>query len=128
MATKPPAGDPVQDAPQVEPAPHSAAGLPAVAHSLRMAQQQMGVRRTARTLLKVNQKDGFDCPGCACEAYVKSSQICDEAGNCGPPLSGSGCVGGGYYAGPPMRCAGGGTLADEGGCILRYLVSAGNCD
>jgi molybdopterin-dependent oxidoreductase alpha subunit len=30
-----------------------------------MAHQQMGVRRTALTLLKVNQKDGFDCPGCA---------------------------------------------------------------
>ncbi|MET9552726.1 FdhF/YdeP family oxidoreductase [Streptomyces sp. NPDC006645] len=65
MASKPPSGDPVQDAPQVA-APHSsAAGLPAVAHSLRVAQQQMGVRRAARTLLKVNQKDGFDCPGCA---------------------------------------------------------------
>ncbi|MFD3653870.1 FdhF/YdeP family oxidoreductase [Streptomyces sp. NPDC058620] len=65
MATRPPTGDPVQDAPQVEAVQHSAAGLPAVAHTLRVAQQQMGVRRTARTLLKVNQKDGFDCPGCA---------------------------------------------------------------
>ncbi|MFC9245352.1 FdhF/YdeP family oxidoreductase [Streptomyces sp. NPDC057136] len=65
MATKPPTGDPVQDAPQVEAVQHSAAGLPAVAHTLRVAQQQMGVRRTAQTLLKVNQKDGFDCPGCA---------------------------------------------------------------
>ncbi|MFD3646851.1 FdhF/YdeP family oxidoreductase [Streptomyces cyaneofuscatus] len=65
MASKPPTGDPVQDAPQVEAAPHAAAGLPAVAHSLRIAQQQMGVRRTAQTLLKVNQKNGFDCPGCA---------------------------------------------------------------
>ncbi|MGQ4354279.1 FdhF/YdeP family oxidoreductase [Streptomyces drozdowiczii] len=65
MASKPPAGDPVQDAPRVGPAQHSAAGLPAVAHSLRVAQQQMGLRRTAQTLLKVNQKDGFDCPGCA---------------------------------------------------------------
>lgn len=65
MATKPPTGDPVQDAPHVEPARRSAAGIPAVAHSLRIAQQQMGIRRTARTLLKVNQKDGFDCPGCA---------------------------------------------------------------
>ncbi|MFF3058557.1 FdhF/YdeP family oxidoreductase [Streptomyces sp. NPDC057909] len=65
MATKPPTGDPVQDAPHVAPAQRSAAGIPAVAHSLRIAQQQMGVRRTARTLLKVNQKDGFDCPGCA---------------------------------------------------------------
>ncbi|MGW1405901.1 FdhF/YdeP family oxidoreductase [Streptomyces sp. NPDC002403] len=65
MATKPPTGDPVQDAPRVEPAQHAAAGLPAVARSLLIAQQQMGVRRTAQTLLKVNQKNGFDCPGCA---------------------------------------------------------------
>lgn len=65
MASKPPKGDPVQDAPQVAEVQHAAAGLPAVGHSLRMAQQQMGVRRTALTLLRVNQKDGFDCPGCA---------------------------------------------------------------
>lgn len=65
MASKPPSGDPVQDAPRVDAPRHSAAGLPAVAHSLRVAQQQMGVARAARTLLKVNQKDGFDCPGCA---------------------------------------------------------------
>lgn len=65
MATKPPTGDPVQDAPRVGPARHAAAGLPAVAHSLLVAGQQMGVRRTAQTLLKVNQKNGFDCPGCA---------------------------------------------------------------
>ncbi|MGI5399714.1 FdhF/YdeP family oxidoreductase [Streptomyces sp. CA-135486] len=65
MARKPPTGDPVQDAPQVSAPHHAAAGLPAIGHTLRMAQQQMGVRRTAQTLLKVNQKDGFDCPGCA---------------------------------------------------------------
>ncbi|MFF9894132.1 FdhF/YdeP family oxidoreductase [Streptomyces longispororuber] len=65
MATKPPKGDPVQDAPQVTQAQHAAAGLPAIGHTLRVAQRQMGVRRTALTLLRVNQKDGFDCPGCA---------------------------------------------------------------
>lgn len=65
MASKPPSGDPVQDAPQVTAPQHAAAGLPGVGHTLRVAQQQMGVGRTARTLLKVNQKDGFDCPGCA---------------------------------------------------------------
>ncbi|WP_409237620.1 FdhF/YdeP family oxidoreductase [Streptomyces sp. PA5.6] len=65
MASKPPKGDPVQDAPQVAEVQHAAAGLPAIGHTLRMAQQQMGVRRTALTLLRVNQKDGFDCPGCA---------------------------------------------------------------
>jgi len=30
-----------------------------------MALDQMGVVRSVRTLLKVNQADGFDCPGCA---------------------------------------------------------------
>ncbi|WP_369215250.1 FdhF/YdeP family oxidoreductase [Streptomyces flavofungini] len=65
MASKPPKGDPVQDAPRVAPAQHAAAGLPAIGHTLRIAQRQMGVRRTALTLLRVNQKDGFDCPGCA---------------------------------------------------------------
>ncbi|ESQ02803.1 MULTISPECIES: FdhF/YdeP family oxidoreductase [Streptomyces] len=65
MAAKPPTGDPVQDAPEVGEVQHAAAGLPAVARSLRMSARQMGVRRTALTLLRVNQKDGFDCPGCA---------------------------------------------------------------
>ncbi|MEU3414791.1 FdhF/YdeP family oxidoreductase [Streptomyces sp. NPDC006658] len=65
MATKPPKGDPVQDAPQVAEPKHAAAGLPAIGHTLRVAQRQMGVKRTALTLLRVNQKDGFDCPGCA---------------------------------------------------------------
>ncbi|MFJ1975829.1 FdhF/YdeP family oxidoreductase [Streptomyces albogriseolus] len=65
MATKPPQGDPVQDAPKVAGRQRTAAGLPAIGHTLRMAHQQMGVRRTALTLLSVNQKDGFDCPGCA---------------------------------------------------------------
>ncbi|MFF1509855.1 FdhF/YdeP family oxidoreductase [Streptomyces sp. NPDC058326] len=65
MVSKPPVGDPVQDAPQVTPPQHSAAGLPAIGHTLRVAREQMGTVRTARTLLKVNQKDGFDCPGCA---------------------------------------------------------------
>ncbi|MEO3977161.1 FdhF/YdeP family oxidoreductase [Streptomyces sp. CAU 1734] len=65
MAGRPPADDPIQDAPRVTEPLHAAAGLPAIGHTLRAAQRQMGVARTARTLLKVNQKDGFDCPGCA---------------------------------------------------------------
>ncbi|MFE1173775.1 FdhF/YdeP family oxidoreductase [Streptomyces sp. NPDC058773] len=65
MAGKPPTSDPVQDAPEVGEPQHSAVGLPAITHALRMSQQQMGVRRTALTLLRVNQPDGFDCPGCA---------------------------------------------------------------
>ncbi|MDH6575636.1 FdhF/YdeP family oxidoreductase [Kitasatospora sp. MAP5-34] len=65
MAKQAPQSDPAQDAPQVGAPHHAAAGLPAVGHSLRMAGEQMGARRALSTLLKVNQQDGFDCPGCA---------------------------------------------------------------
>jgi molybdopterin-dependent oxidoreductase alpha subunit len=43
----------------------SAAGLKAVAWSLRHSIARMGVVRTARTFVRVNQSGGFDCPGCA---------------------------------------------------------------
>ena len=43
----------------------SAAGLPAVLVALKRGVAQMGLLRTAQTLAKVNQRDGFDCPGCA---------------------------------------------------------------
>jgi molybdopterin-dependent oxidoreductase alpha subunit len=42
-----------------------AAGVPAVAVSLKRGLEEMGLLRTTRTLLKLNQRDGFDCPGCA---------------------------------------------------------------
>jgi formate dehydrogenase major subunit len=44
---------------------HSAAGATAVAVSMKRAIEQMGVARTARTLSKLNQVDGFACQGCA---------------------------------------------------------------
>ncbi|GAA2797663.1 FdhF/YdeP family oxidoreductase [Saccharopolyspora taberi] len=42
-----------------------ATGVPAVAHALRYSLGQTSVRRTALTLLNVNQDKGIDCPGCA---------------------------------------------------------------
>jgi formate dehydrogenase major subunit len=42
-----------------------AAGVPGVQWAMKIALEQMGPTRTTRTLLKLNQKDGFDCPGCA---------------------------------------------------------------
>ncbi|MFB4309131.1 FdhF/YdeP family oxidoreductase [Actinomadura sp. GTD37] len=42
-----------------------AAGVPGVTAALRGAYAQMGAGRTALTLLRVNQRRGFDCPGCA---------------------------------------------------------------
>ena len=41
------------------------AGLTAVTSSLRYAASRSGLIRGVKSLLKVNQKDGFDCPGCA---------------------------------------------------------------
>ncbi|GAA1928287.1 FdhF/YdeP family oxidoreductase [Nocardioides hwasunensis] len=57
--------DPVEDHPKVDGAPHAAAGVTAVAVAMRRAVGQMGPVRTAQTLLKLNQVDGFDCQGCA---------------------------------------------------------------
>ena len=56
MAAKPPCST-TRSSTSSGPAPpqHAAAGLPAVAESLRIARRQMGVTRTALTLLKVNQ-------------------------------------------------------------------------
>jgi molybdopterin-dependent oxidoreductase alpha subunit len=42
-----------------------ATGVPAVGHALRYALRQTSPRRTALTLLNINQANGFDCPGCA---------------------------------------------------------------
>jgi len=42
-----------------------AAGLPAVLSSSLHGISKMGISKTVKTLSMVNQKDGFDCPGCA---------------------------------------------------------------
>ncbi len=49
----------------VEAPERTAAGLPAVVNALRVSVEQMGAARTARTLARINQHHGFDCPGCA---------------------------------------------------------------
>ena len=50
---------------RVGPPKTAAAGIPAVLVSLRRSLAQMGAVRTAATWAKINQRDGFDCPGCA---------------------------------------------------------------
>jgi formate dehydrogenase major subunit len=42
-----------------------AAGVTAVAVSMKRSLAHMGVKNTAKTLLKLNQADGFDCMSCA---------------------------------------------------------------
>jgi molybdopterin-dependent oxidoreductase alpha subunit len=49
----------------VTPPEEQAAGVTAVTVALKRSVEEMGVIRTARTLARVNQVHGFDCPGCA---------------------------------------------------------------
>lgn len=49
----------------VSPRKHEAAGVRAVLVSLQRGLQQMGALRTAAALARLNQRHGFDCPGCA---------------------------------------------------------------
>ena len=48
--------------------------------ALQMSQEQMGVRRTALTLLRVNQPSGFDCPGCAWPdpGHTHTAEFCEN--------------------------------------------------
>ncbi|MGW6713560.1 FdhF/YdeP family oxidoreductase [Streptomyces globisporus] len=57
-------GDPSDDL-RVTPPKTWATGLPAVTHALEYSLGQTSPRRTALTLLNINQPKGIDCPGCA---------------------------------------------------------------
>ncbi len=60
-AQPPPEAGPIE----LEAPPKTAAGVLAVVEAARHAARHSGIVRGARTLLRTNQKDGFDCPGCA---------------------------------------------------------------
>ncbi len=58
-----------------------AAGLPGVAVSLKRGVEQMGVTRTATTLRLLNQREGFDCPGCAWpepQGHRRLAEFCEN--------------------------------------------------
>lgn len=64
--TRPRAQPPEELAPvQIKPLSKSAGGVPAIVSTLKSAWTEMGAGRSLRTLLKLNQPGGFDCPGCA---------------------------------------------------------------
>ena len=45
--------------------PKAAGGAPAIITAVKTISEEMGLVRGVRTLLKVNQTGGVDCPGCA---------------------------------------------------------------
>ncbi|HEY0386443.1 MAG TPA: FdhF/YdeP family oxidoreductase, partial [Pyrinomonadaceae bacterium] len=50
---------------KLEPVGKIAGGIPAIISTMKFAWGEMGVVRGTRTMLQLNQKEGFDCPGCA---------------------------------------------------------------
>ena len=59
----------------------TAAGLYAVYETAHFGIKEMGVKRSFQTLLKVNQKDGFDCPSCAWpdpDGKRKMAEFCEN--------------------------------------------------
>jgi formate dehydrogenase major subunit len=79
MVRRAPKVDPVDDIEVGHPKKH-AVGLPAVLSSAKHALDQMGPLRATRTLLQVNQKNGFDCPGCAWpeEGHRHKAEFCEN--------------------------------------------------
>lgn len=50
---------------QIEKPSKVAGGIPSIVATAKTTWSEMGVGRGVRTLLRLNQKTGFDCPGCA---------------------------------------------------------------
>ena len=65
MSRRAPAEDIDEADLEVEQPEDVAAGVTAVAVALKRTIEQMGVVRATRSLLRLNQVDGFDCQGCA---------------------------------------------------------------
>jgi hypothetical protein len=70
--------------------------------------------------------DASTCMTCACPAYAVATRLCHpQTGMCDAPLSGTGCIGLGFYTTAPMSCPNGQTA--EGACVVRYLATHGDC-
>ncbi|MEO8906124.1 MAG: FdhF/YdeP family oxidoreductase [Polyangiaceae bacterium] len=81
-----------QDVPFAQPPPEeraaqvgrrheAAAGLYSIYETVRRGAREMGISRSFRTLLKVNQTDGFDCPSCAWpdpDSKRKAAEFCEN--------------------------------------------------
>nr|WP_299074639.1 FdhF/YdeP family oxidoreductase [uncultured Allomuricauda sp.] len=52
-----------------------AAGVPGIKAALEHVSKEAGLFRSLRTLSQMNQKDGFDCPGCAWPDPEKPSKL-----------------------------------------------------
>ncbi|MHA6669151.1 FdhF/YdeP family oxidoreductase [Homoserinimonas sp. A447] len=77
-----PVNDINEDDLKVKPPKTTAAGVEAVMVALDRGVAQAGVTRTARSLLRLNQRGGTDCPGCAWPESItgrrKPAEFCEN--------------------------------------------------
>jgi len=66
---------------RLEPPKEYAAGIPAIGKALEHSFREMGVLRSVRPLLRLNQQDGFDCPSCAWPDPEKPSRVAEYCEN-----------------------------------------------
>ena len=63
------------------PPPSVAGGIPAIVQSMKYALGEAGVIRGTRLLARINQVEGFDCPGCAWpdpDGHRSSFEFCEN--------------------------------------------------
>lgn len=109
MAQRPPRDDINEDDIEVGEVGHAAAGVKGVTVSLKRGWEQMGLIRTARTLPLLNQRSGFDCPGCAWpdprEAdgdHRKMAEFCENGAKAVAEEATKRRVGAEFFAGHPV--------------------------
>jgi hypothetical protein len=60
---------------RIGPPEDHAAGVPAVTYAMRCSLQEIGPLRTARTLARLNQHGGYDCPACAATYHPERNAL-----------------------------------------------------
>jgi molybdopterin-dependent oxidoreductase alpha subunit len=83
LATGVPGAEPPPEAraPRSGKRDRAAAGLTSIWETVHRGARDMGVGRSLRTLTKLNQKDGFDCPSCAWpdpDGERKRAEFCEN--------------------------------------------------
>ena len=82
MARPAPVNDINENELEVHDPKSAAAGVKAVMVSMERGFSQAGVNRTVRSMLRVNQHGGFDCPGCAWPESItgarKPAEFCEN--------------------------------------------------
>src|SRR5690349_11216343 len=107
-----------------------AGGAPGVEFAMKAALDQMGPVRSARTLLKLNQKDGFDCPGCAWpeKDHRHAAEFCENGAKAVAEEATRRRVGPDFFAAHPVDELAGRTdwwLGQQGRLVEPMLKPAG---